>query len=468
VDERSVGRYEILRRIGQGGMATVYLARQTDLDRDVALKELNVVDGSDPRVAQRFLREARLAGSLSHPNIVTVHDFFQFGGKPYIAMEYVARGSLRPYVGRMSLPQVGGVIEGMLAALAYAEERRIVHRDLKPENVMVTAEGGVKIADFGIAKATSAVQDPTLNLTATGTTLGTPNYIAPEQAMAQELGPGTDLYALGVMVWEFFAGRVPFYDTDEPVAIAMRHVNEAIPPVSALRPDVDPAISAWVERLLIKDRAARTDSAGRAADELDEIMLGVLGPRWRREAALPARPGVGAAAAADAVAGRRMRTAAVVGAGAALGAGAAFQTGAGFHTFAPTTHRLPPDGATQRLPPEQPTTPMRPHRVRNTVLAGLAVIAVIALLSGFLSSGKGTPQQPTPSAPASAPAKGGSSTPAATTAPGATAPAGGTTQAPAAGTGTGTGTAPAAGSGKTNPDENTDDASDNAGDSASP
>src|SRR3954462_3795432 len=118
-------------------MATGYLARQTDLNRLVALKELSALRPSDPAFGRRFLREARLAGSLSHPNIVTVHDFFQFAGKPYIAMEYLERGALRPYVRRMSLPQIGGVLEGMLAALAYAEKRRIVHRDIKPENVMV-------------------------------------------------------------------------------------------------------------------------------------------------------------------------------------------------------------------------------------------------------------------------------------------------------------------------------------------
>src|SRR4051812_42091362 len=123
-------------------MATVYLARQADLGRHVALKQLNLVGDDDPRVARRFLREARLAGSLSHPNIVTVHDYFEFGGRPYIAMEYVERGSLRPYVGRMSVPQIGGVLVGVLAALGYAGQRGIGHRDLKPGNVMVTADRG--------------------------------------------------------------------------------------------------------------------------------------------------------------------------------------------------------------------------------------------------------------------------------------------------------------------------------------
>ena len=205
---RTVGRYEILEELGRGGMATVYLARQTDLDRLVALKELSAFRQADPAFAQRFLRESRLAGSLSHPNIVTVHDYFEHDGIPYIAMEYVEGGSLRPHIGHMSLTQVAGVLEGMLSALDHAEQHDIVHRDLKPENVMVTAQGSVKIADFGIAKATGNATTGSF-LTATGTTVGTPNYMAPEQAMGQEIGPWTDLYSVGVMAFELFVGHVP-------------------------------------------------------------------------------------------------------------------------------------------------------------------------------------------------------------------------------------------------------------------
>src|SRR6266568_3129032 len=151
---RKVGRYEIVREIGRGGMAVVYLARQTDLDRHVALKELAAFHATDPNFAERFLRESRLAGSLSHPNIVTVHDYFESGGTPFIAMGYVQRGSLRPYVGKLTLAQIIGVLEGVLAGLAHAEAAGIVHRDLKPENIMVAADGRVKITDFGIARAT--------------------------------------------------------------------------------------------------------------------------------------------------------------------------------------------------------------------------------------------------------------------------------------------------------------------------
>ena len=285
---KTVGRYELLREVGRGGMALVYLARQTDLDRFVALKELGAFHASDPSFAHRFLRESRVAGSLSHPNIVTVHDYFEHDGTPYIAMEYVERGSLRPYVGRMNLAQIGGVLEGLLAGLTHAEAQGIVHRDLKPENLMVTADGRVKIADFGIAKATTKMQTGAF-LTATGTTVGTPTYMAPEQAMAQDIGPWTDLYSVGCMAFELFTGNVPFHDSDAPMAILLRHVNEPIAPVISIRPEVDPRISAWIEKLLVKEPGARTQNANDAWDDFEEILLSLLGPRWRREARLVER-----------------------------------------------------------------------------------------------------------------------------------------------------------------------------------
>ena len=282
---RTVGRYEILEELGRGGMATVYLARQSDLHRLVALKELSAFRQADPAFTQRFLRESRLAGSLSHPNIVTVHDYFEDDGVPYIAMEYVERGSLRPYIGHMSLTQVAGVLEGILSALEAAERREIVHRDLKPENVMVTSDGRVKLTDFGIAKATGSAQTGSF-LTATGTTVGTPNYMAPEQAMGQEVGPWTDLYSVGVMAFEFFVGRVPFRDTEEPMAVLMRQVSDPIPAARSLNPEIDQSVSDWIERLLVKDPDERTGSADEAWDEFEEIVISMVGPRWRRSARL--------------------------------------------------------------------------------------------------------------------------------------------------------------------------------------
>jgi Protein kinase domain len=280
-----VGRYQLLQKLGEGGMADVYLARQLDLDRLVAMKELRVLGGSDPAFAKRFLREARMAGSLSHPNIVTVHDYIESNGTPFIAMEYMDRGSLRPLIGRMTLPQIGVTLEAILAALDYAGGRGIVHRDMKPENVMLSSEGRVKIADFGIAKARNAFQTSG-SLTAEGTALGTPNYMAPEQASAEEVGPSTDIYAVGVMAFEMFVGHPPFADTPQPLVLIMRQVRDPIPRVTDLDPTIDPRIAEWISWLTAKDPSQRPQTAGQAWDHFEEILVSTDGPRWRRAGVL--------------------------------------------------------------------------------------------------------------------------------------------------------------------------------------
>ena len=282
---RRVGRYEILRDVGRGGSAVVYLAHQTDLDRQVALKELAAFRASDPAFVERFLRESRLTGSLNHPNIVTVHEYFEHEGAAFIAMEYFERGSLRPLVPTLTLPQVAGVLDGLLAGLAYAKTRGVVHRDLKPENVMVTSAGAVKIADFGMARARELETDG--RLTDSGTTVGTPAYMAPEQALGEEPGPGADLYSVGVMAYELLSGRVPFDQAEPPMAIMLRHLNDAVPPLRSVEPEVDSELADWVERMLAKSPGDRPASASDAADDLEEIVIRLVGPRWRRLGRIP-------------------------------------------------------------------------------------------------------------------------------------------------------------------------------------
>ena len=267
-------------------MAVVYRARQIDLDREVALKELSAAHAEDPEWASRFLRESRLVGSLTHANIVTVHDYFECGGKPFIAMEYLERGSLRPYVGVLELAQIGGVLADVLAGLQHAERRGIVHRDLKPENLLVTDEGQVKIADFGIAKASSEASVASFK-TEAGVAVGTPGYMAPEQALASGIGPWTDLYSLGCMAYEMSAGTRPFPGVTEPFALMLRHINEPIPSAREVDPHVDPEFSAWIDTLLVKAPADRVQSAAAAWEALDELLCARVGPRWRRDSALP-------------------------------------------------------------------------------------------------------------------------------------------------------------------------------------
>jgi tRNA A-37 threonylcarbamoyl transferase component Bud32 len=465
VAELSVRQYELLRPIGRGGMATVYLARQRDLDRYVALKELAVFEDLDRVAARRFLREARLAGSLNHPNIVTVYDYFEDGGTPYIAMEYVPGGSLRPHVGDMSLAQTAGVIEGVLSGLEHAEHHRVVHRDLKPENVLVTPEGRIKIADFGIAKATWTLQ-PGGDITATGMTLGSPNYMAPEQAMAKKLGPPTDLYSLGVMAFEMLVGYAPFGDSETPVAIVMRHINDSIPPVSSLVPGVDPVVSDWVAWMTQKDPADRPQSAGEAWEALEDAVTRVEGPNWRRAAALPLLVPEEMAlddldTERDGDRGYRTPATNALGAGAAAaGVGAAAGLGA---TMAPTRPMA------DDLPGAQARRFSTGAKLGLLLLALLAAAAIATAGGGGGGGGGGqatpggstaiTPAGSTTGTPAGsttgAPAGSGTTAPGTgTTAPGSTVPAPGAT-APGATTAPGS---PAYGVGDSKSDDPSDDA----------
>jgi serine/threonine protein kinase len=292
VSLRVAGRYEILRLLGRGGMASVHLARQPALDREVALKELHPVHVKDPAFAHRFLNESRVSGALNHPSVVSVIEYFEHEDVPFIAMEYLERGSLRPLVGQLTLAQVAGVLDGVLGGLAEAASLGIVHRDLKPENLLVSGDGRVKIADFGIAKAIGQVCRTDFR-TAEGQIVGTPAYMAPEQISSGEISPQVDLYATGLIAYELVAGRHPFDGTDAPMALLMHHVNSEPPPLADLRPDLAPGVAEWVHAMLAKEPRARPAGAVEAWDRLEGVVSDALGPRWRRDATLgdpPAAP----------------------------------------------------------------------------------------------------------------------------------------------------------------------------------
>ena len=224
-----------------------------------------------------------MSGALNHPSVVSVIEYFEHEGVPFIAMEYLERGSLRPLVGQLTLAQVAGVLDSVLAGLAEAAARGIVHRDLKPENVLVTADGHAKVADFGIAKAIGQVTE---FRTATGQIVGTPAYMAPEQITGGEITPQVDLYATGVLAYELLAGRHPFHDTDAPMALLMHHVNDEPPSLASLRPDLPAGVVAWVHAMLAKYPAARPAGAAAAWDQLEGAVSDALGPRWRRDATI--------------------------------------------------------------------------------------------------------------------------------------------------------------------------------------
>jgi beta-lactam-binding protein with PASTA domain len=234
------GRYRLDTRIARGGMATVYGGFDTRLDRAVAVKVMHGSLAEDDAFVERFRREAKAAARLSHPGVVAIYDQGEDAGRVYLVMEHVAGYTLRELLrehGRLPVAQALDVTAGVLAALAAAHAAGLVHRDVKPENVLVTADGTVKVADFGLARAIEA----THHSVADGTLLGTVAYLAPEQVVTGAADPRADVYALGVVLFEMLTGTVPF-SGGTPLAVAYRHVNEDVPDPSTVAPDVPRAV----------------------------------------------------------------------------------------------------------------------------------------------------------------------------------------------------------------------------------
>ena len=243
------GRYELHRRLGRGGMAEVYLARDQMLDRAVAVKVLFPALATDPGFVERFRREAQSAAGLNHPNIVGVYDWGEANGTYFIVMEYVEGESLAEMIqsqGRVDPDRAAEIASDIAAALGFAHRNGgVIHRDVKPGNVLITPDGAVKVADFGIARAISDSSDQ--NLTKTGSVMGTATYFSPEQARGAGVDPRSDVYSLGCVIYEMVTGRPPFQG-DNAVAIAYKHVQEA--PVSPRL--IDPAIPDTLEAITLK------------------------------------------------------------------------------------------------------------------------------------------------------------------------------------------------------------------------
>jgi beta-lactam-binding protein with PASTA domain/predicted Ser/Thr protein kinase len=266
------GRYRVLGRLGVGGMATVYLAEDSSLGRKVALKVMAERYAEDGEFVERFRREAQAAARLNHPNIIAVYDRGEADGRPYIAMEYLQGRTLKQIIQKEGpLPPERAVAIAMqiLAGLRYAHEHGVVHRDVKPHNVLVGDDGRIKVTDFGIAHA----GDP--QMTEVGSIVGTAQYLSPEQARGRSVGPQTDIYSLGVVLYEMLAGRVPF-EGDSSVAIAMQHVSDEPPPLRSLAPDVPETLALVVAHAMLKDPAQRYGSADEFAADLDRVRRGLV------------------------------------------------------------------------------------------------------------------------------------------------------------------------------------------------
>src|SRR4051794_36945534 len=264
--ERIAGRYELEELVGTGGMSSVYCALDTLLERRVALKVLHPHYGSDDEYVERFRHEARSVAQLSHPNIVTVIDRGQDDGQQYIVFEYIDGESLKELVDRTGPLPCRRAIELALQiadALAFAHQHGLVHRDVKPQNVLLTPDGDAKVTDFGIARSL----DVEHGVTQTGTVLGTSNYLSPEQASGKPTTRATDVYSLGVVLFEVLTGDVPF-PGDNFVAVAMKHINEPVPDLVERRPDAPLRLVAAIERALEKDPARRFQTMDQFAREL--------------------------------------------------------------------------------------------------------------------------------------------------------------------------------------------------------
>jgi len=272
---KKIGSYEIEALIGRGGMAEVYKGYHASVDRHVALKVLSRESTVDLDFAARFQQEARLLAKLDHPHILPIFDYGQQDGITYIVMPLVETGTLSDLIrsSRLDLPQVQRIISQIGDALDYAHSLGVVHRDIKPSNVLIDERGNCRLTDFGIAKLNQA----SVKLTQTGASLGTPAYMSPEQIEGEELDGRTDIYSLGIMLYQMATGRLP-YNANTPARIYVMHLRDPLPPPRTINPALPPAVESVILKSLEKQREDRYDTAAEMIQTLEAAMSGAPPP----------------------------------------------------------------------------------------------------------------------------------------------------------------------------------------------
>jgi eukaryotic-like serine/threonine-protein kinase len=305
IDSVFDGRYRIIRKLGAGGMANVYLAEDQELGRRVAIKILDDRHAADDSFIERFRREAKNAAGLSHPNIVSIYDRGEAEGTYYIAMEYLSGRSLKELIVSRGPTPIRIAIDytrQMLAALGFAHRHGIVHRDIKPHNVVVDSDGRLKVTDFGIARSGAS------QMTEVGSIIGTAQYLSPEQARGSPVDQRSDVYSVGIVLYEMLTGKVPFTG-DTPLEIAMKHLSEVPVPPSELRDDVPEDLDAVVLRALAKDPEDRYQTAEEMNADLARIQRGLSVSNETTDAATAVLAGAGIANAPTIIAPRATQVA---------------------------------------------------------------------------------------------------------------------------------------------------------------